>query len=108
MRQISPSTTAFGLFTALAIAFATPGKRVVRSLSLRETSLQSPPRTYASARNPSNFTSCVQSTPAGMRVSRVASIGLYVPCAISPVSPVVVTLDQQPVLFLAVQVRGNE
>ena len=46
----SPSSTAFGDFTAFAISFATFEKRGVRSLSLRERSVASPPRTYASAR----------------------------------------------------------
>ena len=45
IRQISPSTTAFGLLTALTIAFATSGKRPVRSFSLRERSVHSLPRT---------------------------------------------------------------
>ena len=39
-----------GVFSALTIAVATSAKRAVRSLSLRDRSSHSPPRTYASAR----------------------------------------------------------
>ena len=50
IRATSPSTTAFGLRTALTSALATSLKRPVRSLPFRETSLHSPPRMYAIAR----------------------------------------------------------
>ena len=109
MRQISPSTTAFGLLTALTIAFATSGKRPVRSLSLRDTSLHSPPRTYATARKPSNFTSCAQSSPCGnVGVERRQHRLVRVLHELGAVVVVVVALDQQPVLLLAVHVRGHE
>src|SRR5207253_2778272 len=75
--QTSPSSTQSGVLTAAGTAFATFGKRALRSLPFRETSRASPACTYATARKPSHLTSNSQPSPFGTSLTSVASMTWY-------------------------------